>query len=191
MKAAAAALEKCHMAGHTIIETYHMCALKNWPTIVRLASESTVVFGLIDVGDYFDVAVQSLAIINHIPYVLGGTFCHQYSVDFIKPDPKTGCACCAFGNMNPEVVKLLVPSKIAQITDLSFIPRNSNPIGQSNVYLAAMCAQLMVARFCTYLLHDPEIEALSFERLLCYVNTGESIKLDNPKNPTCLICNHP
>ena len=29
----------------------------NWQTIVRLVEESTVVFNMIDVGEYFDVAV--------------------------------------------------------------------------------------------------------------------------------------
>ena len=37
-----------------------MCALKNWPEIVRQVEEATVVFNLIDVGEYFDIAVQSL-----------------------------------------------------------------------------------------------------------------------------------
>ena len=41
----------------TEVEAYHMCALENWKKIVELSSEATVVFNMIDVGDYFDLAV--------------------------------------------------------------------------------------------------------------------------------------
>ena len=189
MKAAADNLKKQHLVGHTEIETYHLCALKNWQTIVKLAGESTAIFGMIDVGDYFDVAVQSLALLYHVPYIVGGTFAHQMSVDFLKPEPTAACACCLFGQMNPEIVKQLVPAKIAQIQDLSFIPRNDNPIGQSNVYLASICSEVMVARLCTYLLGNPELDKLSFQRLIFFVSTGESVRFEVPKNPKCLLCN--
>jgi hypothetical protein len=39
------------------VEAYNICALENWSKIVELARESTVVFNMIDVGDYFDAAV--------------------------------------------------------------------------------------------------------------------------------------
>ena len=167
---------------------YHICALKEWQTIIKLASESTAIFNLIDVGDYFDVAVQSLALIYKTPYILGGTFLQQMSVDFVKPEPSAACVKCMFDNLDLEIVKKLVPDKIRDIQDLSFIPRNNNPIGQSNVYLASICAEMMVARLCTYLMHDPEMEKLSFQRLLFFVSTGESVKFEVPKQAKCLLC---
>ena len=188
VKAAAANLEKWHKVSKTEIEAHHICALKEWPTICKLASESTVIFNLIDVGDYFDVAVQSLAIIYKAPYVLGGTFSQQLSVDFVKPEATLGCVKCMFDNLELEKVKLITPDKILAIKDLSFIPRNNNPIGQSNVYLASMCAEMMVARYSTYLLQDPEMEKISFQRLLFFVSTGESVRFEVPKHPDCLIC---
>ena len=39
------------------VEAYNFDALTNWPKIVELSKESTVVFNMIDVGDYFDAAV--------------------------------------------------------------------------------------------------------------------------------------
>lgn len=42
---------------NTIIEAYNLDALKEWQKIVELSKESTVVFNMIDVGDYFDAAV--------------------------------------------------------------------------------------------------------------------------------------
>ena len=40
-----------------IVEAHHMCALENWQKIVELSKEATVIFNMIDVGDYFDAAV--------------------------------------------------------------------------------------------------------------------------------------
>lgn len=42
------------------VETHVIDALKEWPKIVELCKEATVVFNMIDVGEYFDAAVQSL-----------------------------------------------------------------------------------------------------------------------------------
>ena len=57
------------------VEAYNFDALTNWPKIVELSLESTVIFNMIDVGDYFDAAVQALAMKRQIPIILGGTFC--------------------------------------------------------------------------------------------------------------------
>lgn len=46
-----------------------MCALKNWSKIVEMAKQSTVIFNMIDVGDYFDIAVQSLCMKLGIPMI--------------------------------------------------------------------------------------------------------------------------
>lgn len=40
-----------------VVEAYNMCALENWPKIVELSKEATVIFNMIDVGEYFDAAV--------------------------------------------------------------------------------------------------------------------------------------
>ena len=40
-----------------IVESYNICALKNWPKICSLSEEANVIFNMIDVGDYFDAAV--------------------------------------------------------------------------------------------------------------------------------------
>ncbi len=42
---------------NTIVEAYNMCALVNWHKIVTISKEATVIFNMIDVGDYFDAAV--------------------------------------------------------------------------------------------------------------------------------------
>jgi hypothetical protein len=49
-------------------------ALQHWDKVVEIAKECTVIFNMIDVGDYFDLSIQSLALRLHIPMILGGTF---------------------------------------------------------------------------------------------------------------------
>lgn len=52
-----------------------MDVLPNWKTIVQMVAESSVVFNMIDVGEYWDVAVQSLCMIKKKLLIQGGTFC--------------------------------------------------------------------------------------------------------------------
>jgi len=52
----------------------------------------------------------------------------------------------------------MVPSKILGLENLEFIPRNVNPIGQSNAYLCMMCSMMMTAKYSTWLIADSEIE---------------------------------
>ena len=139
-----------------IVEAYHLCALENWGKIVELSKEATVVFNMIDVGDYFDAAVQSLCKVRGIPLIMGGTFSQSLTVDIFRPNVG-GCYVCSADNLKSENLEKLLPSKIESITDLSFIERNSNPIGQSNCYLCVMCAMMMVSRYSTHLINDPEV----------------------------------
>ena len=47
-----------HVVGdHTEVVALQMDALTNWQAIVKQAEEADVVFNLIDVGEYFDVAI--------------------------------------------------------------------------------------------------------------------------------------
>ena len=75
-----------HVVGDkTEVVALQMDALTNWQTIVQHAEEADVVFNLIDVGEYFDVAVQSLCMKKKKLLLQGGTFCQQLNVDMFKP----------------------------------------------------------------------------------------------------------
>lgn len=133
-----------------------MCALENWQTIVELSKEATICFNTIDVGDNFDVAVASLCIKRGITYIHGGTFCQQLNVDFFRPtDP---CLACAAHTYKSDLLEKLKPSVIESVPDLKWIKHDDHPIGQSNVYLCLICAQMMAARFSSLLIADPEVE---------------------------------
>ena len=39
------------------VEAHHIDAITNWQIVLSLIEKSSVVFNMIDVGDYFDIAV--------------------------------------------------------------------------------------------------------------------------------------
>lgn len=45
------------MNPNMLIESHKIDALTYWPQIVEMSKEATVVFNMIDVGEYFDAAV--------------------------------------------------------------------------------------------------------------------------------------
>mmetsp|Transcript_17904 Transcript_17904/g.23585 ORF Transcript_17904/g.23585 Transcript_17904/m.23585 type:complete len:276 (+) Transcript_17904:116-943(+) len=184
-EAAKECLERSHtVASYTEVECHHMCALENWNKIVQIAQQSTVIFNMIDVGDYFDAAVGSLCLKLQIPMIQGGTFCQQFTVDFFKPDGS--CICCSADSFKNDELEKILPSKISDIENLDFIPRNENPVGQSTSYLCCMCSNMMVARFGTFLLNDPEVPI--HERFIMTVNSGEAFAFPVEKEPNCIFC---
>jgi len=83
-------LQDLHDLNHTLIETYHFDAKKEWRQVVELSRECSVVFNLIDQGDEWDIAVQSLALVRMVPMLSGGTFQTTVTADFCRPYVKEG-----------------------------------------------------------------------------------------------------
>ena len=69
---------------------------------MELARESSVVFNMIDVGEYFDAAVQSLCQAIKIPLIMGGTFCQSFTVDIFLPGD--ACFACSDDMLNKEIL---------------------------------------------------------------------------------------
>lgn len=150
-------LEEHHVISElTTVEAHQMDALKNWDKIVNFVEECTVVFNMIDVGEYWDIAVQSLCMKKGKLMIQGGTFCQQLNCDIFRPGE--ACVVCSGGPSDHETVSRLMPSKIESLNNLEFIPRDRNPVAQSNVYVCMICAQMMVCRFSSLLIADPEVE---------------------------------
>jgi len=94
VEAAANALK--HHNLRTEIIPLNLDALKHWDKIVEIARDCNVIFNMIDVGDYFDIAVQSLAIKLNLPIIIGGTFQAMLTIDYCsgkKKVPRAGVAC--------------------------------------------------------------------------------------------------
>lgn len=89
--------------------------------------------------------------------ILGGTFSGSLSIDKYKAIGKP-CYLCLTDGLKEDVVKALNPQEILNLNDISFIPRNDNPVGQSNVYLASICSNFMVSLFVNNLFEEDMVE---------------------------------
>ena len=76
---------KFHNVGNTQIVGFDGCAVKNWKTIIEFARQSNIIFNMIDYGDWFDAAIQSLCFALNKPFIQGGTFALSLTVDFFSP----------------------------------------------------------------------------------------------------------
>lgn len=144
---------------------FNLDATKNFDKIIEFVKESTIIFNMIDVGntsfyldkiyaiyllknlgDYWDLAMQSLCLKLQKTMILGGTFSGSLSIDMYLGEGKP-CFLCLTDGLKEDLVMQLHPNKICELKDISFIPKNSNPVGQSNVYLASICSNFMVSLF--------------------------------------------
>jgi hypothetical protein len=119
------------------VVAYQTCALENWPTVIELTKEATVIFNMIDVGQNFDAAISALCLKNDKLLIMGGTFCQQICVDYFRPEDP--CLMCS-GGFEKDIVANLKPSLIETYPDLHFVPADDNPVGLSNCYLCMLCA---------------------------------------------------
>ena len=90
--------------------------------------------------------MQSLCLKLNKTMILGGTFSGSLSIDMYNAGGQP-CYLCLTDGLKEDVVNSLHPDNILNLKDISFIPRNSNPVGQSNVYLASICSNFMVSLF--------------------------------------------
>ena len=102
---------------------------------------------------------------------------------FLPGDP---CIVCAGAPQKEETISKLIPSKIESIEDLSFIPKDRNPISQTNVWLCTLCSQMLVCRYSTLVLNDPDVEIP--RRYINTPNCGEVIKFPITEEENCPFC---
>jgi len=104
------------------------------------------------------------------------------------PQRETTWAClvCGSDGLLKEHLDKLLPSQILDLASLEWIPRNVNPVGQSNPYLCIIAAELMVGRFGSHLMGDPEVKL--HNRSIMTVNTIEVFNYNIEKEPKCLFC---
>ena len=88
---------------NTEVEAHQMDVLPNWQQIVAFVEECSVVFNMIDVGEYWDMAVQSLCMKKKKLLIQGGTFCQQLNVDIFRPGES--CVVCSGSPQNEEVTQ--------------------------------------------------------------------------------------
>jgi len=168
----------------TEIEVYHLDALSEWSTIVKLCQESTVVFNTIDHGDKWDYAVGALCHALSLPCFLGGTepwYGHLMST--FCQIPNEPCYACVHDLPSPP----LDASKILEYTDISFLPADPQPEqGGSTSYSACMCSQILLAQYGTYLMQQDGY-VLKHSTIVRLINF-EMETFINEKKSDCWIC---
>ena len=174
-----------HNVNNAQIEIFCIDALANWEKIIELAKQSTVVFNMIDYGDHFDLAVQSLCLNLKIPVIMGGTFSNTLTVDMFYPDGGP-CLLCLSDGVKNSVTNQIKPSEILKHKDLRFLPKNDNPVGQSSSYLCITCANCMVSLYINQLFGDPDFK--NVQRVIFYVNSFEAVNFPAEKNVNCPFC---
>lgn len=128
---------------------------------------------MIDYGDWFDAAVQSLCYKLQKPFVMGGTFALSLNVDFLsaKGIPCLWCLSDEF-DMKKDISDKILPEVILTHESIKFLPKNNNPTGRSNVVVCTVCGEFMVSHFLNYLFFHP---VYNTQRLLFYPTTFEVV----------------
>ena len=110
-----------------------------------------------------------------IPLIMGGTFSTMYTVDFLHPD---GVACYLCLNeetgSDVDLVEKIKPDHISELSDISFLPKNDNPISRSSPVVCTLCGELMMSHFLNFLFLS-ESSPYKTARLIGYHNTFEII----------------
>lgn len=164
------------------IEVHHMNIVKRWGEVVALAQGCSVIFNMIDYGDHFDVAAQSLALKLKVPLIQGGTFSSALTIDTYVPGGNP-CLVCLTDSLDLEIVRKLNPNLIETLPDLNFLPKNDNPVGRSNVYLCSVCGYFMVSQLVNFL-NDGTVT----NRFIFYVSSMELVAFPVQGNPQCSYC---
>jgi hypothetical protein len=60
VESAKSVLIESHKIADLEVEAHHFDVLIDWQRVVTLSEQATVVFNMIDVGEYLDLAVQAL-----------------------------------------------------------------------------------------------------------------------------------
>lgn len=179
--AAKANLEENHNL-NSDIEAYHIDIVKNWGEVLQVIRKPSVLFNMIDYGDYFDMAAQSLALSLGVPLVQGGTYSQHINVEFTRPHGRP-CLCCSFDE-GAEILRQVTPEKIQSLNSLEFLPKANNMTGKSNSYLCGTCGMLMTAKYSESLISSDLVS----NRTLFYVNSMESENFSIEPKPDCLLC---
>lgn len=146
----------------TLIETYHMNALHNWQTIVKLINEHDIVFNTIDHGDYFDFVVFSMANKFNKIAILGGTepfygMTISYFLQGTRHEDQKYWGCHDLKMSTLE--EAIDVDQLEYLDDISNLPSDSHPtIGGSTVFSAGICAHTMVCAVINYVLHLSNVD---------------------------------
>jgi len=76
---------------------------------------------------------------------MGGTFATSLTVDYIPPTGSPCFLCTDDFATKDKFIERITPELILALEDISFLPKNNNPIGRSSVLVCTICGELMVS----------------------------------------------
>jgi molybdopterin/thiamine biosynthesis adenylyltransferase len=192
--------------GHALeteIVAHHFDVRLEWPKVVEMAKESTVVFNMIDIGDQFDVVVQALALTLKLPMIQGGTFRTSLNLETFSGHG-IPCLWCANPNVGNEFIEKCKPGETAlALKDLSFLQSDDHPTGASSVFVALTAGQLMLANWTNLLFFQQQQEYKAknqplpqdvqerpppFTRIFMYLDNMDIDKFMIEPEVGCLLC---
>jgi hypothetical protein len=88
---------------------------------------------------------------------MGGTFSGSLSIDLFRPDG-IPCYLCLTDGLKKDVIERIMPEKIMELTSVEFLPKDNNPVGQSNTYLCSTCSDLMTSLFVNFTFGDESVK---------------------------------
>lgn len=88
---------------------------------------------------------------------------------------------CVTENLDPKMVDMLLPEKILSIEDISFLPKNDNPVAKSHPMLCTTNAVFLANMYKEYMfVKQFNLKSI---RVLFYLNDFESVKWELEANP--------
>jgi hypothetical protein len=136
------------------------------------------------------MAVTSLCLKLSIPLVMGGTFSTSMTIDFFPSKGRPCYLCTETINEPPEMWNAINPDIIVDLKDISFLPKNNNPIGRSSMVVCTICGEIMVAHFLNWLFLSEE-KPYKASRIIFYHNTFEIVKFELEQFKKCPFCATP
>jgi predicted molibdopterin-dependent oxidoreductase YjgC len=118
---------------------------------------------------------------------MGGTFSTSMTIDYFPAEGRPCYLCSECITSAPEVWEQVKPDIITELKDISFLPKNNNPIGRSSVVVCTTCGELMTSHFLNWLFLAEE-KPYKASRLIFYHNTFEIVKFDIEMFKKCPFC---
>ena len=83
-----------------------------------------------------------------------------------------------------------MPEEITTLKDISFLPKNNNPVARASTVVCTMCGEMMISHFLNILFLSEE-KPYKACRFMFYHNTFEIFKFDLQMFKNCPFCSTP
>ncbi len=90
--------------------------------------------------------------------------------------------------LSKDLIEKLSPANIEDLKDLSYLPRQENPIGESNNHLCSTCANFMTTIWVNHMFTKIPSTLRDKTRIIFYINNFETVLFKGIDSPDCPYC---